>query len=214
MLSFLLPLWEWSLISKDLDSLLMVQEKWHCQSYFCTETLIGCETCLWWPCQQNLGRQNTEAYVLISLKTPIPRNLGVLSRCKWASWAPGIMKKALALLLAQRSAHPSPARWGEVSPVLQPRARERCTGEQAGTLAAGPSCRVVCWSFFICCGVCTVGACILGPGLNRVSGWVLVCCRYLVRTRGLSGVFFPCWPLKETVCPHVPCHSMVLLIET
>lgn len=68
MLSFFLPLWEQSLISEDLDSLLIVQEKWHCQSYFCTETLIGCETCPWQPCQQSLGRRSTAAYGPISLK--------------------------------------------------------------------------------------------------------------------------------------------------
>jgi len=92
-LSFLLPLWEQSLISKDLDSVLIVQEQWHCQSYFCTETLIGSETCLRWLCQQNLGRHNTQAYGPIFRKVPIPRNMGVLSRYKRAPWAPGIRKK-------------------------------------------------------------------------------------------------------------------------
>lgn len=125
MLRFLLPLWERNLISKDLDSLPMVREKWQCQSYFCTETLIGCEVCLGWLCQHNLGRQNTQAYGLFSLKMPIPRSLGVLSRCKRAH---GIREKAEVLLLAQSSARLSRHGGGR-----------RARGAGAGSAAGGSS---------------------------------------------------------------------------
>lgn len=82
-------------------------------------------------------------------------------------------------------------------------------GEQTRALAAMPSYRVICCSCFVCCALCIVGTCVLSPGLNPASSWVLVCCRYPVRTTGLSELFFPCRPLEETVCPPVlPQHSI------
>ena len=107
---------------------------------------------------------------------------------------------------------PMAARQGEGSPALQPQASD--VGGRGEALAALPSCRVVPWSCFICCDLCIAGGSVLGPGLNPASGWVLVCCRYLVRTVGWSEAFFPCRPLEQTVCPRIPCHSAMLLMET
>lgn len=137
---------------------------------------------------------------------------GALSLEKGISGTWHYEKKTFSTALGAKTcpALPSTVGRGEPSPAAS--GWGAMHGEPWGALAAVLSCRAVCGSCFICCGVCIVGACIRGLGLNPASGWVLVRCRYLVRTMGLSEVFFPCWPLEETLCPRVPCHNTMLLI--
>lgn len=133
MLSLFLPLWEHHLISKDLDSLLVVQ-KGCCQGYFCTKTLIGCESCLWWLCQQNLGRQNRAIWPHFP-KDANSKESGPADSLEKGNMDTWHYKKSFSTVLGTRLCPLSPAGWCEGSPFLQPGAgsapgEQRCPAQE------------------------------------------------------------------------------------